>query len=136
MEETLRIVKRNEEEITISVHKIVEAITAATRQVINECIEEICERVHELFLSMLHSTWHWLMHWFHRKNHRKEKLIGCPLHALFSTAVLFSCVKPVTSVFPRFSKRIRNIYLLRTQDRSNDADSADNNFIRFATTTV
>lgn len=132
MEETLKIIKRNEEEITFSIHKIVEAITDAARQIINECFE----RIHEAFLAMLHSTWHWLMHWFHRKNHRKENLIGCPLHALFSTAILFSCVQPVTSVFFRFSQRIRNIYLLRTQDRSNDADNADNNFIHIATTTV
>lgn len=132
MEETIKIIRRNEEEIILSIHKIVEAITDAARQVINECIE----RIHEVFISMLHSTWHWLMHWFHRKNHRKENLIGCPLHALFSTAALFSCVKPVTSVFCRFSQRIRNIYLLRTQDRSTDADSADNNFIHIATTTV
>lgn len=132
MEETIKIIKRNEEEITFSIDKIVEAITAAARQV----IEDTLEHVHELFLSILHSTWHWLMHWFHRKKHRKENLLSCPLHALFSTAFLFSCVKPVTSVYARFSKRIRNIYLLRTQDRSNDADNAENSFIHFETTTV
>ena len=100
MEETLRIVRRNEEEITISVHKIVEAITAAARQVINECIE----RVHELFLSMLHSTWHWLMHWFHRKINRLSTA-----RIIFDSGPLFmrqTCHLSISSVLQKNPKHL------------------------------
>lgn len=136
MEETIRIVKRNNEEVTFSIHKIVEAINAAVSKLVDECLEELYDSIQRTFYSIVHSAWHWLMRLFDKENYRKEKSISCPLHAYISTAVLFSCVKPVTSVFCRFSQRIRNIYLLRTQDRSTDADSADNNFIHFVTTTV
>lgn len=132
MEETIRIMRRNEEEITLSLHKIIKAITVAVHKILNEYIDHI----QEALLSMLHSTWHCFMHWFYRKRHRKESSTGCPQHTFISTAFLLSYVKPSTSVFCRFSQRIRSIYLLRTQDRSNDCDDADNNFIRYATISV
>lgn len=136
MEETIKIIKRNEEEVTFSIQKIVEAIKAAVRQLVDDCLDELYDMIHSTFYSIVHSAWHWLMRLFDKENYRKETSFSCPLHAYFSAALLFSCVKPVTSVFCRFSKRIRNIYLLRTQDRSNDADSAGRNFIPLVTQTV
>lgn len=122
---TMKIIKRDGECVDFDITKICEAISKALIDLfagVGEIVKDIVEAASTSFYSALHSLCHWLMHGFWNRK-RKEKHSGIS-HAIIKAAILLPSVISTTTTFCSYSRLLRNVYLLRTQDRCSD-DSAN-----------
>lgn len=128
---TMKIIKRDGACIEFDTHKICEAICNSILDLfagIGELVQRIVESASASFYSAMHSLCHWLMHGFWKRK-RKETRSGLT-HAIITAAILQPSVISTTSTFCSYSRLLRNVYLLRTQDRSSD-DSANTDYFRY-----
>ena len=133
---TMKIIKRDGECVNFDITKICEAISKALLDLftgVGELVKEMIESASTSFYSALHSLCHWLMHGFWNKK-RKEKHRGIS-HAIITAAILLPSVISTTTTFCSYSRLLRNVYLLRTQDRSSD-DSANADYRYISLLTV
>lgn len=128
-ENTIRITKRNNEELVFDISRITEAICRMFETLSNwdDLIDNILENAKIAFYTALHSIWHCIANGFlsRRRKKRKPRHI---YHAFIMAAVLIPSVHTTTVAFSSFAILIREIYLQRTQDRGSDAPSSNGYF--------
>ncbi len=130
-ENTIRITKRDDEELIFDISRITETICQMFEalSVWDNLIDDILENVKIAFYTALHSICHCIANGFlsRRRSERKPRHIH---HALIMAAVLIPSVHTTTTVFNSFDILIRKVYLQRTQDRGSD-DSSSNGYFNY-----
>ncbi len=135
-ENTIRITKRNDEELIFDISRITEAIFRITEAIFrmfetlldwDDLIDDILENAKIAIYTALHSIRYCIANSFlsRRKKERKPRHIH---RTVIMAAVLIPCVHTTTVTFSSFAILIRKVYLQRTQDRGSDDPSSNGYF--------
>lgn len=128
-ENTIRITKRNDEELVFDISRIAEAICQIfeTLSDWDDLIDDILENAKIAFYTALHSIWHCIANGFPSRL-RKERKPRHIHHAFIMATVLIPSVHTTNVTFSSFAILIREVYLQRTQDRGSDDPSSNGYF--------
>lgn len=109
----MEITKTNDECITFDINKIAEILSKALEK-IKDYMHDLVERIADTLVSMMDSVCHWFM----RTHSSRKKKHRCYFpHAIYAAIHYFPYEIPQITIFHKISFLIRDIYLLRTQDR-------------------